>query len=159
MISRDDIFYLPHHPATTREDLFTAVAELLEARDYVKPGYAQALADREVDYPTGLPFPGGVAIPHTSADHVLADGFVIVTPTTPVQFHEMGGDEEDTVDAGLVIVLVVSDPTNHVKQLSKLIKSLQREDFRTALREAPDTPAAQQVLGEALNIPLAATEG
>ena len=70
------------YPSATFADtgeLFGAIGADLEAAGMVRPTFAAALARRESNYPTGLPVSGGVAIPHTDAEHVITDTIAVAT--------------------------------------------------------------------------------
>lgn len=124
---------------TTRDALFEQVGADLIAQGYVKDSYPTALKEREASFPTGLPVPGGVAIPHTDASHVLKDGLVVITLTDPIEFGEMGGDATDTVDTSVVLMLVLADGKAHVKFLAKTVKAIQDAQFVSALSSAAST--------------------
>lgn len=135
----------------TRDELFSAVTEHLLAQEYVRESYGEALVAREAEFPTGLPFPGGVAIPHTSAEHVLRDALVVVSSDRPLLFHEMGANESaDEIPVELVIFLVISNPEGQVPMLSALIAALQDEDFRQSLKTVEDEDVLHTTLSERL---------
>ena len=51
---------------SSAEDCIRLMAGLFEQYGYVQPGYGDAVAAREKEYPTGLPGKGiNLAIPHT----------------------------------------------------------------------------------------------
>lgn len=152
MITKDVVFFRPQDAATSREELYSSVAVQLLADGFVKDSWPAALEERELEFPTGLPVPGGVAIPHTSAEHVSKDAICVVTTQQPLSFHEMGGDEEDLIETRLVIFLVLAEAHGHLKVLSSLIKALQDEAFRTQLTNATERSQVQQLLGERLQL-------
>lgn len=127
------------------ETLGTAVAGLGLATD----GYAAALKEREREFPTGLPICGGVAIPHTSADHVSGNTIAVASLAHPVTFMEMGGEEDSEVMVSTVLLLVFADASQHVPLLSKLIGRIQDAEFIRAIKDASDPAAMARVLAEA----------
>lgn len=131
------VFVLPDRNYADTSDIFREAAYTLMREDNVYDTYLQALIDRETEYPTGLPIPGGVAIPHTSAEHVKHDAFVIARPSTPVQFSLMGGEPKDIVEVSLVVFLALTDSGSHLATLQKLIALLQDEGSRRELK-SPD---------------------
>ncbi|WP_316670506.1 PTS sugar transporter subunit IIA [uncultured Propionibacterium sp.] len=124
--------------AETRQDVFTALGGALLADGRVEDDYVAALAERESGYPTGLPVPGGVAIPHTDASHVRRDTIAIAILTRPVVFHEMGGGPEDLVDVSTVFMLALASAGEHLKVLQKIVKSIQEPEFLETIRSATD---------------------
>jgi PTS system galactitol-specific IIA component len=127
------------------------VSDLLEG-GYVKADYAQALRDREAKFPTGLPVPGGVAIPHTDSSHVLKDTIAIATLKQPLDFGEMGGDVDDTVPVSLIILLALTDAAGHLAFLSKTIKAIQDGAFVDALKSAASVDEIQHLISRKLTI-------
>ena len=115
----------------------------------VSPG-SPFLALREKDYPTGVQVSGGgVALPHTDAKHATQNTLAVVTLNNPIIFQPMGGDG-DEVEATTIVFLVFSDPKQHLKSLSKMVKAIQSEEFLTALHAAENVEDMQVVLDERL---------
>lgn len=150
MITTDDIQYRKDIGVQSREELYATIGGELVASGHVKESWPTALEARELEYPTGLPLPGGVAIPHTSAEHVTRDVIVVATTSTPLKFHEMGGNEDDLIEAQLVIFLVLAESHGHVKLLSTLIKALQDQAFREGLKSAANQDVVRALLADRL---------
>jgi PTS system galactitol-specific IIA component len=131
MIEKSLMFNRLH--LNSRDEFFSSISDLLEEKKIVQAGFAEALKAREQDYPTGLPVPGGVAIPHTDGALVNADRLVFVTLDSPIQFNEMGGDEDDVIDVKLLILLAIGNGKKHLDVLQKLIIAIQNPDFVTGL--------------------------
>ncbi|SJZ38234.1 PTS system, galactitol-specific IIA component [Pilibacter termitis] len=127
MIPRDFIFHQVN--VQNRNEFFEHFSNLLEKKGFVKTGFASALKIREYDYPTGLPVPHGVAIPHTDGNFVQKDAIIVATFEHPILFHEMGGDEEDTVEVRVAFLLAVRDGKKHLEVLQKLILAVQNTAF------------------------------
>lgn len=116
-----------------RDAFFDRVASDLLSGGYVTEDYAEALKTREAAFPTGLPVPGGVAIPHTDSSHVLKDTIAIATLAEPITFGEMGGGDEDTIQVSLVVLLALTSAAGHLSFLSETIKAIQDTAFVAAL--------------------------
>ena len=72
------------------DEVMEKVGSAVIQAGYAKESYVQALKDREKDYPTGLDVDGiGVAILHTSVEHVLKSGVAIATLKEPVTLNWM----------------------------------------------------------------------
>lgn len=134
MISQD--FMYCQYTVDNKEQLFDQLSDALQEKDIVKAGFAQALKDREMDFPTGLPVKHGVAIPHTDGSLVNDDQLIFATLTKPVVFNEMGGEDEDTIDVSVIVMLAVKDGPKHLDVLQKLIESIQKEGFIDSLVDA-----------------------
>ena len=110
----------------------------------VKYGFAheslmEAVVLREQKFPTGLPLPTPVAIPHADAEHTIRPAMAALVPTHPLTFGELGGQDR-TVDAELVLMLMVTDPQEQVGLLGRLIKVLRAPDLGSSLLSDLETP-------------------
>lgn len=146
----DKKLLFPRSEFKTKQDLFKWAGSQLLAGDYVLETWPEALALREQDYPTGVQVSGGgVALPHTDAKHATQNTLAVVTLNNPITFQSMGGDG-DAVEATTIVFLVFSDPKQHLKSLSKMVKAIQSEEFLTALQDAETVEDMQVVLEERL---------
>lgn len=124
-------------PAKTDTDVFKALGGELTRQGYAKESYVEGLRAREDEYPTGLDVNGiGVAIPHTDVSHTNKTAIALATLENPVTFHEMGGDEEDTVDVSIVFMLCVYDPKGHIDELQRVINIIQDKSVLERLQAA-----------------------
>ena len=58
--------------ASDKREAVSALAEALRAAGKVRESFFEAVLEREVAYPTGLPTPGAaIAIPHTDVHHSI----------------------------------------------------------------------------------------
>lgn len=149
MITKD--FMYCHYSVGNKEELFDELTKDLMGKGIVKFGFSQALKDREVEFPTGLPVKHGVAIPHTDGTLVKFDQLVFVTLENPIVFNEMGGDEEDTVEVKVVIMLAVKDGKKHLTVLQNLIESIQKDGFIDQLIDAQDIDGMYEIIENYLN--------
>lgn len=129
----------------TNTELFEKVGNDLIAGGIVKDTYVKALIDREAEFPTGLPLPIGVAIPHTDGSHVIQNRIVPVTLKEPIEFNEMGGDEEDKVQVKLIVFIVMADGKDHLDMLQNIIMSVQNESVVNQLLETEDIEEFEQI--------------
>ena len=99
---------------TTKEEVLKELSEAAITAGYAKEGYYEALLEREQNYPTGLHIPEiEVAIPHADAEWAIQPSVTIGILEKPVIFEPMGG-EGDLVNAGLVFMLTIEDPKEHI---------------------------------------------
>ena len=81
--------------ASDYKDVMKNLGSVVIKEGYAKESYVDALIAREEEYPTGLDVDGmGVAIPHTSVEHVKKAGIAIAALKQPVTFTQMGTDDE-----------------------------------------------------------------
>lgn len=101
---------------------------------------------REQQEPTGIP--GGIGIPHARSAAVQQPTLAMSRLRPGVDF---GADEP----ADLVFAIAVPEGADdaHLQLLSTLARSLIREDFTAALREAPSAERIVELVNEALDGP------
>lgn len=122
--------------AVDNKEVLRKLGSVVVRESYAKESYVEALITREEEFPTGLDVDGmGVAIPHTSVEHVNKVGIAIATLKQPVTFVQMGTDDE-TVEVGLVFMLAVVDPNAHIDQLQRIVEILQDKKVLKQLTEA-----------------------
>ena len=136
--------------ATSDVEVLEALAARARDAGWVLPSFKLALLEREKAYPTGLPTPIPVAIPHADAEHVLRPGLGVATLRTPVSFGEMGGSGE-RVDVRIVVLILVTDPREQVELLTRLISLFQQEDWFDTLNAASTEEDLARVFGELLD--------
>lgn len=123
--------------AKTSADVFRTMGGELIRKGYAKDSYIDALNARESEYPTGLDIGGiGVAIPHTDVSHTLKTAIAVATLKNPVEFQEMGGEEEDVVKVDIVFMLCVYDPHGHVDLLQRLVTIIQDREAMAKIQKA-----------------------
>lgn len=111
----------------------------------------QALKDREAEFPTGINTgEKGVAIPHTDVSHVNKKGIAIATLKQPVEFVEMGTDDE-YVNAQVVFMLAV-DEKGHLELLQEILAVLQDQEVLKKLIEAKDAKEIIKIIKEKENM-------
>lgn len=137
---------------TSKEDAFEKLGEILNKDNVVKPGFVNALNEREENYPTGLPVEIGVAIPHTDGTLVNEDQIIFASLEKPVEFNEMGGDEEDLVDIYIIIMLAIGNGKKHLEILTKLINTIQDKNFIKQLYDAKNKDEMYTLLNENIAI-------
>jgi PTS system galactitol-specific IIA component len=148
MIEKDLMFNRLN--VNNRDEFFDYISDLLEEKSIVKAGFNLALKAREESYPTGLPVLGGVAIPHTDGTLVNENRLVFVTLEHPIQFNEMGGDEEDVIEVNAIILLAVGDGKKHLEVLQKLITAIQNPNFVSSIINATSQDQMFEVVSDEL---------
>lgn len=141
-----DELMFPALAVASRDELLEVLGGAVVDLGLAKDSYVEALKVRELEYPTGLPVSGGVAIPHTAAEYVHANTIVAATLTAPVEFAEMGGDGNSMVPVSTVFLLVLADSSQHVSVLSKLITGIQNPPFIEAVRSTGDASTMARLL-------------
>ena len=126
--------------AASNTDVFKALGGLLTEKGYTKDTYVNALIEREAEYPTGLDLMEvGVAIPHTDASHVNKNAIAIATLKNPVEWIQMGSDDEP-VGVKMVFMLSLASK-GHIEELQQIIGIIQDIELVKKMIEMKD-PAA-----------------
>jgi PTS system galactitol-specific IIA component len=124
---REDLVFTQKH-FESKEDAILFLAEQFKKKGYVYETFANAVVEREEEYPTGL-YLGkiNVAIPHTDTKHVKQSGMAILTLNKPVISHRMD-DPSKMVPVHIILLLAVLDLNKYVKFLSKLMDNLSNKE-------------------------------
>lgn len=109
------------------QELFCYVGKELFERGIVKESYTSAIIERENLYPTGLPIPNGVAIPHTDPEHVIKPCIVVCKFHDFINFKEMGMGEND-IQCKFAFFLVVNRGEEQVELLQNLISMFTKDE-------------------------------
>ena len=149
---------IPGLEAKSSDDIFEALGGKLVKQGYCKESYVQALKDREAEFPTGINTgEKGVAIPQmvilTSSQAVIPlnkKGIAIATLKQPVEFVEMGTDDE-YVNAQVVFMLAV-DEKGHLELLQAILAVLQDQEVLKKLIEAKDAKEIIKIIKEKENM-------
>ena len=123
--------------ASTPNALLHEIADMGTRAMLVKASWAKAVLLREREFPTGLPTPIPVAIPHTDSVHVITDGIGFFRAIKPIKFGEMGATDQ-FVDVQIIIPLLISNHEEQVNLLMKVITAVQDEKFVAKLLVATD---------------------
>ncbi|MBR0342825.1 MAG: PTS sugar transporter subunit IIA [Oscillospiraceae bacterium] len=134
--------------AGSSREVFEQLGGLLTKEGYTKETYVKALIDREKDYPTGLDIDGvGVAIPHTDVSHVNKAATAIATLKNPVDWVEMGTDD-DPVKVRLVFMLSVDDPQAHINQLQQIVGIIQDKEVMNQIIDEKNPEKIIEIIKE-----------
>lgn len=131
--------------ATSALDALEAIANLGYKSGLVKDSWLAAVLAREQDFPTGLPTPIPVAIPHTDSTHVIGDGIGFFRLVDPVNFGEMGSLGTQ-LPVRIIIPLLITDPKQQVPLLVSVINFLQDENFVKKLLDSSSNTEIEALL-------------
>lgn len=118
------------------EDCIRLMAARFREYGYVKPGYEDAVIEREKSLPTGLPGKGvNLAIPHTNSELVIKPAVGVILPREPVAFGMMG-TEGTKLDCGVILPLVVKDPKQQIGMLKRMMTIIQDGELLTRMKNS-----------------------
>ena len=113
----------------TCEQVERRIAGILTEQGYAKDTYAQAIVDREANFPTALDMSGlNVAIPHCDVANVNKAAFCMAVLKRPVDWHKMD-DPDDTCKVSVVVMLALTEAHAHLEMLQKVVALLQNQDL------------------------------
>ncbi len=92
----------------------------LQKEGIVEASFCQACIEREKVFPTGLPTPLGVAIPHADSGLVKTDGICFLRLKNQVTFQRLD-DPEQSVGVNYVINLATKNPDEHIHILQRVM--------------------------------------
>lgn len=130
---------------TSAADALEKIATSGYKLNLLEQTWLAAAVDREKEFPTGLPTPIPVAIPHTDSMHVKASGIGFFRLVQPVTFGEMGSTDS-TVEVSIIIPLLITDPKDQVDLLMKVVTAVQDLDFMKKLMEIEDPQEIERIL-------------
>ena len=131
---------------SSKENLFQEVGKKLYEMGYVKDSFANALSEREKNFPTGLATePFQVAIPHTDSIHVEKEAIVCIRLLNPIKFRDVG-DDENEVDAEFVFVLCILEPEKQVDILKALVDTLSNEEIMRSIKTSENPDKVYEIL-------------
>ena len=131
---------------SSKENLFQEVGKKLYEMGYVKDSFANALSEREKNFPTGLATePFQVAIPHTDSIHVQKEAIACIRLLNPIKFRDVG-DDENEVDAEFVFVLCILEPEKQVDILKALVDTLSNEEIMRSIKTSENSDKVYEIL-------------
>lgn len=120
------------------EMFFKFIEKEASALDYLNTGYAEALTEREHNYPTGLQLDGkGIAIPHADSKYIKKEFIALTTFDNPVHFNSME-DPNNKVDVNIAFVLGIKDSEKQLETLQKIIEIIQKDEVVDNIMKSDD---------------------
>ena len=152
LLNREMIF--PNMEAKDFEDVLRQLGGEATKAGYAKATYADALVEREKEYPTALDVEGfGVAIPHTPVDHVLDTVIPVATLKEPIEFIQMGSDDE-TIGVRVIFMLTLAGKPGehgHLDQLQRVLAIIQDTALLEKLQSANNADEIMNLIKEKEN--------
>ena len=117
---------------------------------YVKVSYPQAIADREVTYPTGIYGEGlNAAMPHCDVSNVNKAAVCVGILRDPVDWRRMD-DPESTCKDSQVTMLALKEAHAHHDMLQKVVSLIQDQDLMKTVVSADSKEGAYELLKDHL---------
>lgn len=126
------------------------LANRLVKLGYAKDSYPQAIAEREIVYPTGLDVGGiNAAMPHCDISNVNRAAICVGVLKNPVEWRRMD-DQDATCKVSFVIMLALKEAHAHLDMLQKVVAFIQDQGLMTKIVAAANTNEVYQLVGERL---------
>ena len=133
----------------SRAEVLEELAVIMDAagRTDDRARFEEALWRREDTFSTGIGF--GVAIPHCQTDAVREVSIAILRLAAPIDWSASDGETADMI----VMLALPAEGTarEHLKLLARLSRRLVHDEFREALRAAPDADSIVGILKPVLS--------
>lgn len=131
--------------ARDSKDVLEQVGKMFFENGFVKDTYVNAALEREKVFPTGLILKSAsIAMPHTDSEHVNKPGICIAKLTNPVDFGHMG-DPDTIVHANLIFMMAITNPSEQIDTLKKVMKVFQSEEASMEFKNARDNKELYEV--------------
>lgn len=131
--------------AATAAEAIRTLSERLLQSDYVIEGFAEAVISRERTFPTGLPTPIPVALPHTDAQYCRRPAIAVGLLADSVPFGVMGTPEQ-VIPVQVVFLLAVTDPKQQVRWLKQLVEFFQQPQHIRQIQTAVSPTDVARIL-------------
>ena len=132
--------------ASTKEEALAMMSNMLLAKGYVKESFPEAILEREIHYPSGLPMEGHkIAIPHTDAEHVNKSVILFARLPQPLEFSSMG-DPDEKIDVSLISMFALAEKKEIGKMLEVLITAYSKNEVLEAVLNAPSAKEIFDIL-------------
>ncbi|BDR57598.1 PTS sugar transporter subunit IIA [Xylocopilactobacillus apicola] len=122
--------FVKHFPTEISfSEIVDEMSTNLIAKDLVTPTYPQAVKERELVFPTGLPTePIGVAIPHTDPNYVKQNAISVGILHEPITMTVMG-TEDELVDVKIIFLLSLAQSNKQLNILQKIMSIVQDQNL------------------------------
>lgn len=129
-----------------KEELLRNLCKTLEQKGYVKETFAEAVLEREQQFPTGV-WQGdvGVALPHSSAEHVCTSKIAIAVLEQPIFFQQMDA-EQTTIPVHVLFLLAIAENEKHLLCLEQLVELIQDAEVMRRMMQAKDANEILQIV-------------
>lgn len=127
------------------EQIIDELSKNLLAKKLVTNTYPQAVKDREVKFPTGLPTePVGVAIPHTDPKYVINNAVSVAVLKRPIEMTVMGTTSEK-VKVSIIFLLSLSQSNKQLNILKRIMSVVQDQDLLQSFASSSNDEITKQV--------------
>lgn len=131
-----------------RDEVIKQLAEALNAAGKFKDGKCEevitAVIDRENEASTGIG--KGVAVPHVKCDGVDDVVAAVGLSSEGIDFSSL---DKKPVYSVILLVSAKGNPDKHLQAMEVIFKNLQKDDFRSFLRQAETVENVVELLKEA----------
>lgn len=130
---------------TDRDQLIYLVAGELAKFGMVEESYGASVIERENQYPTGVPTPVPIAIPHSERSQVYKSGIGVAVLRNSAKFSSMENPEEK-LEVKLVFMLAASLNDEHLGMIQDVMEIIQDEALVAKLLVAENQQAVEELL-------------
>lgn len=121
--------------ASDKWEVIKFLCNKMRCENLVRDNFLDYVIEREKAAPTGLPTEIGIAIPHTTGDHVIKSSIAMAQLKKPVPFYSME-DPEKEISVELVFLLAIANPSNQILLLRSLMEIFRSRDNLFTMKNA-----------------------
>jgi PTS system galactitol-specific IIA component len=104
------------------KEIVANLADKMYEKKLVKDSFKNAVLEREEVFPTGLQVQDyGIAIPHADSVHVNEPSIAVAKLNHPVKFGKMGGEDGETVNVNIVIMMSILNDKDQLPTIMKIL--------------------------------------
>ena len=121
--------------AVNQKTLFEQLNIKLIELGYIRPGWLEAIQEREEVFPTGLAFPTiSVALPHVDPEYIIKPYIAIIVPKDAIEFLSMDGEGRKVL-AHYIFNLGVCKDVSQIQVLAKLMDFFMNAEAVAVMRK------------------------
>ena len=142
---------LIHATRCSAADAVSVLNRQLVERGFTAPEYRDAVVERELVFPTGLPTVPPVAIPHADPDFVHQTAAALGIFREPIEFLEMG-NPDNKLRVHLVFMLALTEKEAAVELLGQLTRVFRHSEDLYHLQAAQTAGEATTILNQMIKV-------
>lgn len=130
---------------TDRDQLIYQLAGEMAAHGMVEECYGKSVLERELEFPTGVPTPVPIAIPHSERSQVFKAGIGVAVLRNSAKFASME-DPNLYLDVKVVFMLAASLNDEHLYMIKDIMEIIQDTQVVTRLLAAKSTVEVEDIM-------------
>ncbi|MBO1305350.1 PTS sugar transporter subunit IIA [Enterococcus sp. 669A] len=136
---------------TERDRLIYQLAEEMAHYGMVGEGYGESVLEREREFPTGVPTPVPIAIPHSERSQIFKQGIGVAVLKESVKFASME-NPDCFLDVKVVFMLAANLNNAHLDMIKDVMEIIQDSAVVANLLKAETPEAIEKIMHHEFSI-------